>query len=152
MKRIVICLMLLSLLVFSLSCSKESADDEKESTPEEKAERYYDIIRSVGTEGVEVEVKNVNMWNDYEGTATIVASVPDYTELFTSVYGEKDMTKALARAIRREEFTSIEYEGSVPVTVEAGEQVVNSDETVKKFIEKELIKAINAVMDMEEAQ
>lgn len=152
MKKILTFFVLILILVFSLSCSKEGDTEEKESTPEEKTERYYDIIRSAGTSGIEVEVKNVNMWNDYEGTATIVAAVPDYTELFKAVYGEKDMTKALARAIKREEFTTIDYEGTVPVSVVAGEQVVNSDETVKKFIEKELIKAINAVIDMEVAE
>ncbi|MBQ7897285.1 MAG: hypothetical protein IJ323_02565 [Clostridia bacterium] len=152
MKKILTCFMLLLLLVFSLSCAKESGAEEKESTPEEKAERYYETIRSIGTEGIEVEVKSVNMWNDYEGTAAIIATIPDYTELFVAVYGEKDMTKALAKAIRREEFTTIKYEGTVPVSVVAGEQVVNSEDTVKDFVEKELIKAINAVMDLEGAE
>lgn len=149
MKKLLICFLLLFIFVLP-ACSSESVEEEREETKEEKLEKQYDIIRSVGKEAITYEVKSRSDWNDYEGTALIVAQVPSYTEIFLQAYGKEDMTRALVTAIRRKEFSTVEYSGYAPYTNYDGVETINTDEVFASFIEKELIKAINAITAKEE--
>lgn len=145
MKKLFLVLMLVFLMIFSLSCAKEEEED-SESDSKRKTEMYENIIRSAGVEEVAIEVNYVDMYNESYGTAKIIAKVPDYTQLFESAVEEEDMTKALARAIKKGEYPTVDYPTNVPVTVVDGEQILDSDAEIKRLIEKELIKAINIVM------
>lgn len=149
MKKILIYLLVvLSLLLVGCS-SKEEAEEEKEVSAEEKLEKQYDVIRSVGKEAIEYSVKSRSDWNDYSGTAHIVAQVPSYTEIFLEAYEKEDMTRALVSAIRRKEYSTVEYSGYAPYTIYDGVETIDTDEAFESFIEQELIKAINAVMEKE---
>ena len=147
MKKIILCFLFAFLIIFSLSCAKET--DKEEESSESKTEMYENIIRSAGLEKVDIEISYVDMYNESYGNAKIIAKIPDYTQLFKAAAEEENMTKALARAIKKGEYPTVEYQTTVPVTVIDGEQVIDSDAEVKKFIEKELIKAINEVMASE---
>lgn len=165
MKRFLICLLLALAMVLSVSCTSsydggESDDDSEVSSDkgnkgnkgdgddEDKQSAVDEMIASIGRESVTVEVGEVPQ-GDYR--APVKAQVPNYTELFTAAYAEADPDKALQNAIRNKEYTTVEYEGYADVRYEGDEEIIDTDRLVDGFIEQELIKAINAVMELEEA-
>ena len=160
MKRTWICLLLVLAMLFCAACSGDgdsSSDkkkDESQSTSDkvDKAEKLEaaanEMIASAGVEAVEVVIGEIEEGR-YGASAKVTAQIPNYTELFTAAYAEKNPTKALANAIEDEEYTTVEYQGYAPVYYEGDEQIVETDALVKTFIEKELIKAINAVLESE---
>lgn len=156
MKRFFLCVLIFALALTLIGCSGNNATDdseeESEESLEEKLERQYETIRSLGIESIEVEVKSYSLWNDYEGTATISAKIPNYTELFTMAYGEEDMTKALYKEIKKKNYSTVECIGTAPIKVYGEEQILDSEEAVKTLVEKELIRAINAVLLLEEGE
>ena len=84
----------------------------------------------------------------------MVAQIPNYTELFIAAMGEENIEKAVAKAVNQKEYTTVEYTGYATVETDysTGIEVVKSDDLVKGFMEKELVKAINAVLEKEAAQ
>ena len=142
MKRTWICLLLVLAMLFCAACSGDgdsSSDkkkDESQSASDkvDKAEKLEaaanEMIASAGVEAVEVVIGEIE-----EGRYGASA--------------EKNPTKALANAIEDEEYTTVEYQGYATVYYEGDEQIVETDALVKTFIEKELIKAINAVLESE---
>ena len=145
-------------MLLCAGCSEERKESSNKKPGEgtsqnggDTAAAVDEMIASIGTDAVEVEVVRIETGR-YGDTATIKAQVPNYTELFTAALTEKDPTEALARAIEKKEYTTVEYQGYASVAYVNDEQVVESDQVVKTFIEKELIKAINAVMESEAAQ
>lgn len=162
MKKLLMCLMLAGAMVLSVSCSGASADvddwdDDSEGSAnkgnkgdKDKESVVDKMIASIGRESVTVEIGEIEDGR-YGASAHVTAQVPNYTELFIAAYAEADPDKALQNAIKKKEYTTVEYEGYATVLYEGEEQIVETDELVEGFIEQELIKAINAVMEMEEA-
>ena len=83
------------------------------------------------------------MTSDIEGTAQIVIGVPNYTKLFAEGKDAKDLEKYLTNALKKGNYEILEFEEIAPVRVENGEQLMQTEEVVKKLLEQELIQAIN---------
>lgn len=125
----------------------EDPEDPENPTPDQPKDEPLEILlNSIGTEGVEYEVK-------YTGGsyyAKIIAQVPDYTSLFLAACGEADPNRALRNAIQNQNFTTVEYTGNVFAEMVDGEVVYDAEEAQEvllDFVEAELIKAINAVTE-----
>lgn len=155
MKKILLCLLLVPVLLFSACSGKEDTESDSDksngskvttSKTDKEEAIVNEILSSIGVEGVSVEVGEIS-----GATAPVVAQVPNYTELFMAAYAEKDPTASLQTAILKKEYTTVEYTGYATVTYEDGEPTVNTDALIVSFIEQELIKAINAVSEAEEA-
>ncbi len=162
MKRFLLCLMLVGAMMLSVSCSGASVDvddwdDDSDGSSnkgnggdKDNVSAVDMMIASIGRESVTVEIGEIEEGR-YGASAHVTAQVPNYTELFIAAYAEADPDKALQNAIKKKEYTTVEYEGYATVIYEGEEQIVETDELVEDFIEQELIKAINAVLEMEEA-
>lgn len=107
------------------------------------------LIASIGTEGVTVEIGEIETGR-YNDSAPVTAQVPDYTELFRSAIGAEDPTEALARAIDKKDFSTVECTGYVTVLYDGDTPIYETEELVKGFVEQELIKAINTILESEE--
>lgn len=117
-----------------------------EKSPESTQGGEYDsIIASAGVESVTYEILSEN------GQSVFVkASVPNYTELLTDAMKAENPEKAFADAITNGAYTTVEYEGYANKTAnENGEETADIDALLRTFVEKELIKAINTVMEAE---
>ena len=155
MKKLLMCLTLVLVMLLSTACSTNVRQEGDTQAPSETIDKVTaaadEIIASAGVDAVEVEVGEIESGR-YGSSARITAQVPNYTELFTAAFEEDDPTGALAKAIENREYTTVEYKGYASVTMDGDNQIVHSDELVKSFIEKELIKAINAVLESEAAK
>lgn len=155
MKKLLVCLTLVLAMLFSTACSTNVRQEGDTQAPSETIDKVTaaadEIIASAGVDAVEVEVGEIESGR-YGSSAKITAQVPNYTELFTAAFAGDDPTDALAKAIEKKEYSTVKYQGYVTVTMDGDEQIVHSDELVKSFIEKELIKAINAVLESEAAK
>ncbi|MBO5779285.1 MAG: hypothetical protein J6R82_06945 [Clostridia bacterium] len=123
---------------------EDEEDPEDPENPED--EILADLIASIGTEGVEVEIKEVIGGSG----VNVYAQVPDYSQLFLAACKEADPTKALEIAIKNQNFTTVEYSGRVSATSQDGQAVYDPadvEELIHGFVERELIKAINAVTE-----
>ena len=155
MKKLFVCLTLVLTMLFSAACSTNVRQEGNTQAPSETTDKVTaaadEIIASAGVDAVEVEDGEIESGR-YGDNAQITAQVPNYTELFTAAFEDDDPTGALAKAIENREYTTVEYKGYASVTMDGDKQIVHSDELVKSFIEKELIKAINAVLESEAAK
>ncbi|MGM9636452.1 MAG: hypothetical protein ACI3YK_00535 [Eubacteriales bacterium] len=160
MKKILLCLLLVPVLLFSSCSGKDGTDSDSDGSKGSKVTTsktdkeeaiVNEILASIGVEGVTVEVGEIT-GEGVGATASVVAQVPNYTELFMAAYAEKDPTQSLQTAILKKDYTTVEYKGYAAVTYEDGEPIVNTEELITSFVEQELIKAINAVSEAEEAE
>ncbi len=155
MRKILICI-ILAAAIFCVGCSAEDSDsdhknnDKKPDTNQSQDVELNEVIASIGTEGVQFEVGEITMQSEASGTAKIVAQVPDYTALFAAALEKDDPTGALEDAILEGNFATVKYEGTAAVLMVNGEQVVKHEKVVKQFVEQELIKAINALLEVEQ--
>lgn len=162
MKKFLMCLLLIAAILLCAGCagSGETPADKKPgnsssgggggSNSDNKEVVMDQLIASVGTEGVTVVIGKIEPGR-YGDSAPVTAQVPNYTELFAAACKAEDPTEALARAIEKKTFTTVEYTGYVSVSYDGETPVYNTDKLVQGFIEKELIKAINAVLESEAA-
>lgn len=102
-----------------------------------------DALQQAAQDAVQVDVKQTTMTSDIEGTAQIVIGVPNYTKLFAEGKDAKDLEKYLTNALKKGNYEILEFEEIAPVRVENGEQLMQTEEVVKKLLEQELIQAIN---------
>lgn len=167
MKKILVVLLALAMLLSLPACKKRNKGTAKEQPVKEQTKedpvtsqtgnaptelvmseeekRIYQIISSAGVESVTYEVKNKT-----NNSASIAAKVPNYTELMKAAFQTANPEKAFADAISNQSYTTVEYTGAAAVTVDnAGNEVIAVEDTLKKFIEQELIKAINALTEAE---
>lgn len=145
--------MLLAVALLCVGCSDDISDTDgtksskKPGSTQVQQEEFSEIIASIGADSVEVEIVEIY---SQTGRAAIKAQVPDYTTLFSEAIYQDDPTGALEEAILKGDFPTVSYEGTATVTTVDGEQVVDYEEAVKDFIEQELIKAINTILEVEE--
>ena len=165
MKKLLICLMLVFAVFICAACTGEepessgkkpgnssssSGGNGSNNNNNNQNAAINQLVASIGTEGVTLTYGKIE-GGRYEDMAPVTAQVPNYTELFAAAVKAEDPTVALARAIDKKEFTTVEYTGYVTVTYEGETPVYHSEDLVKSFVEKELIKAINAVLESEAA-
>ena len=124
--------------------SSVSSDDDDDDSMQSAIDQ---MIATVGIESVIVEVAEFDE-GDYQ--VLVKAQVPCYTELFLASYAEKNPDIALQSAIMKKEYSTVSYEGYASVRTVDGQPIADTDTLVRGFIEQELIKAINAVMEAEE--
>lgn len=163
MKKFFICLLLILAALVCIGCAEQEQESDRpnkkpshssssgnngNSTPKDPV--LDELIASVGTEGVTLEFGKIETGR-YNDTAPVTAQVPNYTELFTAACQSENPTTTLARAIDKKDFTTVEYTGYVPVTYDGETPVYDSESLVRSFVEQELIKAINAVLESEAA-
>ena len=171
MKRILSCLLILALLLSFAACGQKDTE-----IPEDDPDGYSDkdhsddaadgddndsdntdnsgsdtesavdkIIASAGAEAVTFEIVS----NDGV-TAKIVAQIPNYTELLTNAMASSDPESHFANAVSNKDYTTVEYTGYADIaTSPEGKETILTDTVIEDFIEKELIKAINAVYEAE---
>lgn len=162
MKKLLICLVLV-LAVFLCTACTESEPESSGKKPGNSSSnsggngnsnnqnaQLNELVASIGTEGVTLTYGKIETGR-YDDTAPVTAQVPNYTELFAAAVKAEEPTVALARAIEKKDFTTVEYTGYVTVTYDGDTPVYHSEKLVKSFVEKELIKAINAVLESEAA-
>lgn len=151
MKKVLTCLALLTLLFCFISCAGEEVKEESEEEAAARREAKIEaLIRSAGVDSVTFEVGEIEQFR-YGASALITAEVPNYSEMFKAAFAEKNPEKAFSRMISKKEYTTVSYEGYANVTYENDEPIVHSDEIIKTFIDRELVRAINEVLAGEEA-
>lgn len=164
MKRSLICVLLIIAALLCTGCAgnePESSSKKPSKKPSSSSSSgnnntnnsnpiVEQLIASIGTEGVALEFGKIETGR-YGDSAPVTAQVPNYTELFTAACTSENPTEALARAIEKKDFTTVEYTGYAAVTYDGDTPVYDTEMLVKDFIEQELIKAINAVTESEEA-
>lgn len=144
MGKNIICLVVAVCMFFCAGCSAGSDSMSKE---EKKAQEFATFIsENIGVDSIQVEIDTSK---GGDGKAAVTAYVPDYTEIFTEAFAQKNYEKALVEIINRKEYKTREYFGFGNVKEENGKTVLDDEELIKGFMEKELIKAINAVIDQE---
>lgn len=102
-----------------------------------------EALQQAAQDAVQVDVKQTTMTSDTEGTAQVVIGIPNYTKLFAEGKDAKDIEKYLTKALKKGNYEVLEFEKTVPVIVEDGEQLVQTEEATKQLLEQELIQAIN---------
>ena len=157
MKKKLLCLLLVMVTVFMVACSDNNTSSDKNNSEEKKENKQQEIIdqllNEISLEGIKVTVGEPEEFR-LEKRVHVVAQIPNYTELFIAAMGEENIEKAVAKAINQKEYTTVEYTGYATVETDysTGSEVVKSDDLVKGFMEKELVKAINAVLEKEAMQ
>ena len=143
MKKVLVCMMLIVSMLLCVGCG----DDQDRNSQKNSNNK---IAEAIGVKGIELVIGDIH--HDSSGdTAEIVAKIPNYTQLFTTVCDADDFTGALLAEIEKGNFSTVEYTGEVTVTYDGEKPIYNTDPVVKGFIEEELIKAINTVMESENA-
>jgi len=104
-------------------------------------------FKQANDECIVVEEKSIEMKNEQEGTAVVLINIPDYEMLYKSALQSEDPDEFLLNALRKKEYTTIEYEREIPITVENGKREMNSEEIVKQIVEEALLNAINTLME-----
>ena len=143
MKKVLVCVFLIFSILLCVGCGD---DQDRNSQKNSNAK----IAEAIGTKGVAVEIGDIQHSSSGD-TAQIVAQIPDYTQLFTAISDKGDFTEALLAEIDKGNFSTVEYRGEISVTYSGEKPVFDTDPIVKSFVEEELIKAINAVMESENA-
>ena len=158
MKKRLLCIVLALVTVFLVACSSSSTSSDKKDSEEEKKENKQQeiidqILNEISLEGIKVTIGEAEQLR-LEKRVKVVAQIPNYTELFIAAMGEENIEKAVAKAVNQKEYTTVEYSGyaTVETDYDTGSEVVKSDELIKSFMEKELVKAINAVLEKEASQ
>lgn len=150
MKKFLIYLLAILVALALVSCSKgeEEPEESEEEAQKRKEAKIEALIKSAGVDSVEYTVGEIEQYR-YGSMAPVTAEVPNYTELFCAVYNEKNPEKALARMISKKEYTTVTYDGYANVTYETEEPTIHTDEIIKTFIDRELVKAINEVLRLD---
>lgn len=110
-------------------------------------ESFQGNLAEINRNCITTEQASITMQSETEGTALIKVCIPDYTKLFQAAIRSKNPDQYIVEALDSGETTMIETEVSARVTVENGEQIIHTEEAIKKLIAKELSKAITAVME-----
>ena len=87
------------------------------------------------------------MNGDSEGIVTLTVQLPDYTQLYNKACTSKNPDQFILESLQSGEYDVCEYEITAKITIENGEQVIHSDEAINMLLEKELAKAINALLE-----
>lgn len=153
-------LLLVAAVVVWFSCSGSSGweweddedddDDSSVSSDDDDDGMQSAIDQMIATVGLESVIVEVGEFGEGDYQVLVKAQVPCYTELFLASYAEKNPDIALQSAIMKKEYSTVSYEGYAPVRTVDGQLIADTDTLVRGFIEQELIKAINAVMEAEE--
>ncbi|MBE7057527.1 MAG: hypothetical protein E7387_00285 [Ruminococcaceae bacterium] len=157
MKKRLLCFLLVLATVFLVACGNSSTSSEKNDSEENKDNKQQEIIdqliNEISLDGIKFTTGEPEQLR-LETRVRVVAQIPNYTELFIAAMGEEDIEKAVAKAVNQKEYTTVEYSGYATVETDynTGSEVVKSDELIKSFMEEELVKAINAVLEKEAAQ
>jgi hypothetical protein len=157
MRKFLLCFLLIAAMLLCMGCAEEetqrpnkkpgqSSSNSGEKNDPQKDPALEELISTIGTQGVTVEFGKIEAGR-YGDTASITAQIPNYTQLFAAACKTDNPTTALARAIAKQEYTTIEYTDTVVVTYDGETPIYLSEDVVKEFIEQELIKAINAVTE-----
>jgi len=157
MKKRLLCFLLVLATVVLVACGNSSTSSEKNDSEENKDNKQQEIIdqliNEISLDGIKFTTGEPEQLR-LETRVRVVAQIPNYTELFIAAMGEEDIEKAVAKAVNQKEYTTVEYSGYATVETDynTGSEVVKSDELIKSFMEEELVKAINAVLEKEAAQ
>lgn len=150
MGRKIVCLLLALMMFVCVGCSQKqaAAEEEKHQKKEEESiSKLSEIIDSeIGLDSIEIKLDTSK---GGKGKVGVTAYVPDYTEIFTEAFTHEDYEKALIDIINKKEYSTKEYFGFGNVKEENGKTVLDDEALIKSFMEKELIIAINAVLEQE---
>jgi hypothetical protein len=161
MKKIVLCIVLLLSIGLFVSCSSDGTDtktndesildkaDGNESDDKKKETLLDKMLDSVGVESIEWQETSRSQMR-YGVRVDFTCEIPNYAELFKAALAEKNPDRALRNAIKNKEYTTVSYSDWVTVEYVDGE-AAEPDPTpvIKSFIEKELINAINSILEEE---
>ena len=140
MRKSILCLILATLTVFFASCSNKSSDN----VADKKVMKLYEVSQAA----IEVNVNDIHEKSNGEVYADVTVSIPNYTEIFMNCTNADDIVAAVSSALTSSECPNLEYDITVPVTYdEKGDQIIHTDEELKKILEIQLIKALNAVYE-----
>lgn len=94
---------------------------------------------------VNVEVGNISMKNDTEGTAKIKVTYPDFGKIIIKGSNEKEYEKNLKATIKAKDCPMKTSESTAPVTVNDGKQSIDYENVVNQILEDSLIEMINNI-------
>ena len=158
MKKRMLCILLILITVFLAACGGNGASSSLKDSEEEKRENKQQeiinrLLEEISLEGIKITTGEIEEFR-LEKRVKIVAEIPNYTELFITAIEEENFEKAVAKAVNEKKYSTVEYSGYATVETDytTGSEVINSDKIVKGFMEKELVKAINAVLEKEDMQ
>lgn len=151
----VIVIILLTVLIVALVCvvafflgpmlKNTSADmNNMKNNPVQAGQ---EVFYEANSKCIEFETHNIVMNGDSEGSVTLIVQLPDYTQLYNNAYISKNPDQFILEVLQSGEYDVCEYEIIAKVTIEKGEQVIHSDEAINMLLEKELAKAINALLE-----
>ena len=157
MQKRMLCILLILITVFLAACGGNGASSSLKDSEEKRENKQQEIINrlleEISLEGIKITTGEIEEFR-LEKRVKIVAEIPNYTELFITAIEEENFEKAVAKAVNEKKYSTVEYSGYATVETDytTGSEVINSDEIVKGFMEKELVKAINAVLEKEDMQ
>ena len=150
MKKTILCIILSLMAILFISCSDGESSGGRNSKSS-GGDKQLEQIAELSAEAVKVKVHEVNKRNDTYGYAEVTITMPDYTELFEDAFKKSDPVGAVAKALKSKDYDKTEFDTTVPVTFdEKGKETVHSEDEIRKLLEAELIKALNAVYEEEE--
>ena len=130
------------------SDSSEKADEESGGNSVGNANEWRNpLLESIGVSSVKAE------WGDIVKKADgdkirLDAELPDYTSLYVEAAKTADPLAYIEDAIRDNDIKWVKRSLYVEVTYdENGEAVIDKDAAIKRLVEEELIKAVNAATE-----
>ena len=110
---------------------------------------YSEALQRLGTETVEMKELEVFMQSETEGSAKVCITIPNYEKLFIDAFQKRNPEKYLVDMLEAGQYEILEFFVEVPVTVENGQKIFQTEEIQYQILEEELIKATNAVTEVE---
>ena len=107
----------------------------------------HEVFYEANSKCIEFETNSIVMNGDSEGIVTLTVQLPDYTQLYNKACTSKNPDQFILESLQSGEYDVCEYEITAKITIENGEQVIHSDEAINMLLEKELAKAINALLE-----
>lgn len=139
--RCILVFALIILALFQTAC----ASDKNRSSETELAEE----LQAANDEAIRVDMGQVSMISETEGTVEVIVELPDYAVLFKQAYAADNPDRALINALKSGDYETQQYQITAQVTVEEGKEIFHVNQAVQELLEQEMSQAIQTLMEAE---
>ena len=143
----VLIIALVCVIVFFLRPMQKDAAVDMNNMENEASQAGHEVFYEANSKCIEFETNSIVMNGDSEGIVTLTVQLPDYTQLYNKACTSKNPDQFILESLQSGEYDVCEYEIAAKITIENGEQIIHSDEAINMLLEKELAKAINALLE-----